>query len=59
MELSITEIIGLIYILIGIAVLSMAHIRSYGDTYEERVPVIFRLATLKRWIQSLIEQVKI
>ncbi|MEP1035249.1 hypothetical protein [Ekhidna sp.] len=59
MEISIAEIVGLIYILMGIAVCCMAHIKSYGDAYEEHVPVIFRLTILKRWIQSLIEQVKI
>ncbi len=57
MEISITETVGLIYILIGIAIWIMAHVKSHASAYEEKGPVIFRLAALKRWFRSKFEQV--
>ncbi|WP_370089956.1 hypothetical protein [Ekhidna sp.] len=53
------ELIAIAYILLGITVCSIAHLSSYGDTYKERVPVIFRLSSLKRWIKSVINKVNI
>lgn len=53
------ELVALAYILLGITVCSVAHLSVYGDTYQERVPVIFRLSSLKRWIKSVINKVNI
>ncbi|MEQ8905021.1 hypothetical protein [Ekhidna sp.] len=52
------ELIALAYILLGIVVCTIAHLSTYRDTYEERVPVIFRLSALKRWVKSILNQVK-
>lgn len=55
----IMELVAIAYILLGIAVCSIAHISTYGDEYEEKLPAIFRLEKLKRWIKSILNQVKI
>ncbi len=55
----IMELVALAYILLGITVCSIAHISTYGDDYQEKVPVIFRFEKLKRWIKSILNQVKI
>lgn len=53
------ELVAIAYILLGITVCSIAHLSTYGDEYEEKIPVIFRMEKLKRWIKSIVNQVKI
>ncbi|SNT17049.1 hypothetical protein SAMN05421640_2634 [Ekhidna lutea] len=53
------ELIALAYIILGITVCTIAHLSAYGETYAERVPVIFRLNSLKRWLKSILNLVKI
>lgn len=53
------ELVAIVYVMLGIAVCSIAHISTYSAEYEEKVPVIFRLHKIKRWIKTMINQVKI
>lgn len=53
------ELVAITYIMLGIAVCTIAHISSYGSKYEERVPVALRIDRLKRWVKSILNQVKI
>lgn len=53
------ETVALFYIILGLTIIGVAHIGKYGDTYVERVPVVLRMNSLKRWINKIINQVKI
>ncbi|MEQ9467816.1 MAG: hypothetical protein RLN88_10425 [Ekhidna sp.] len=53
------ELVAITYIMLGITVCTIAHISSYGRKYEEQVPVALRIDRLKRWIKSILNQVKI
>ena len=53
------EIVAFLYIILGLTVISVAHISKYGNKYVERVPVILRMNSIKRWIQGVLDQEKI
>lgn len=50
------ETLALFYLFLGLTIISVAHIGKYGNTYIERVPVILRMSTLKRWVKRILNQ---
>jgi hypothetical protein len=52
------ETVAFFYILLGLIIIGAAHIGKYGSTYIERVPVVLRMSSLKRWITNILNQSK-
>ncbi len=44
------ETLAIIYILAGSTTIGIMHLRKYREEYREKLPVIFRLHSLKRWL---------
>lgn len=44
------EALAIIYILIGSATIGIMHYKRFGEEYKEKLPVIFRMDSLRRWL---------